>query len=38
MDFQFIRIGGLDVNDVSFYLSSLNCVLTGTFYLLIEKS
>jgi hypothetical protein len=35
---QFIRLGRLDVNDVSLYLSSLNCGLSGTSYLLIEKS
>jgi hypothetical protein len=35
---QFIRLGSLDVNDVSLYLSSLNCGLLGTSYLLIEKS
>lgn len=38
MKFQFIRLGRLDVNDVSLSLSSLNCGLSGTSYLLIEKS
>jgi hypothetical protein len=35
---EFIRLGRLNVTDVSLYLSSLNCGLSGAPYLLMEKS